>query len=49
MSTFINEPRQVLVDKEDMTYEIVNGEFKYVYKPCVCIYKVINDCIYFIC
>jgi hypothetical protein len=40
MSTYINEPKQVL-SKEDMTYEIVDGEFKSVYKPCVCIYKVI--------
>jgi len=39
MSTVINEPR-IIVVKEDMTYEIVNGEFKPVYKPCVCIFKV---------
>lgn len=39
MSTHINEPRQVL-NKDDIAYEIVEGEFKPVYKPCVCIYKV---------
>jgi hypothetical protein len=40
MSSVINEAK-IVINKEDVTYEIVDGEFKQIYKPCVCIYRVI--------
>lgn len=41
MSTFLNEAREVPINKEDYFYEIIDGEFKHVYKPCICLYQVI--------
>ncbi len=40
MSTFLNEKVEPLL-KEDLSYEIIDGKFVQVYKPCICIYKVI--------
>lgn len=40
MSTFLNEKMEPLT-KEDLSYEIIDGKFEQVYKPCICIYKVI--------
>ena len=40
MTSFINEPKEIL-EKDDMVYDLVDGEYKTVYKPCVCLFQVI--------